>query len=46
LRSIAETIIMDSMYEMPSGLQDKLCITLDYARTKVETLTHSHLICA
>jgi ATP-dependent Clp protease ATP-binding subunit ClpX len=46
LRSIAETIIMDSMYEMPSGSQDKLCITLDYARTKVESLTHSRLICA
>lgn len=46
LRSIAETIIMDSMYEIPSGSQDRLCITLDYARTKVEALTHSRLISA
>ena len=46
LRAISETIIMDSMYEMPSGSQDKLYITLDYARTKVEALTHSRLISA
>jgi len=36
LRSITETIIMDKMYEMPSAHQDKLEITLDYARTKIE----------
>jgi len=46
LRAISETIIMDSMYEMPSGSQNKLYITLDYARTKVEALTHSRLISA
>ena len=46
LRAISETIIMDSMYEMPSGSQDKLCITLEYARSKVEALTHSRLISA
>jgi len=46
LRAISETIIMDSMYEIPSGSQDKLCITLDYARSKVEALTHSRLISA
>jgi ATP-dependent Clp protease ATP-binding subunit ClpX len=36
LRSITETIIMDKMYEMPSAHEDKLQITLDYARTKIE----------
>jgi len=46
LRAISETISMDSMYELPSGSEDKLCITLDYARLKVETVTNSRLICA
>jgi len=46
LRAIAETIVMDSMFEMPSGSQDKLCITFDYARSKVEAMTHSRLISA
>lgn len=36
LRSITETIIMDKMYEMPSAHEEKLQITLDYARTKIE----------
>jgi ATP-dependent Clp protease ATP-binding subunit ClpX len=46
LRAISETIIMDSMYELPSGSDDKLCITLEYARLKVEAVTNSRLICA
>ncbi|MCK9311414.1 MAG: ATP-dependent Clp protease ATP-binding subunit ClpX [Bacteroidales bacterium] len=46
LRAISENIIMDSMYETPSGSQDKLCITLDYARSKVELLTQTRLISA
>jgi ATP-dependent Clp protease ATP-binding subunit ClpX len=46
LRAISETIIMDSMYEMPSGSADKLCIELEYARSKVEALTPSRLISA
>lgn len=36
LRSITETIIMDKMYEMPSAHEDKLQITLEYAKTKIE----------
>jgi len=46
LRAISETIIMDSMYEIPSGVQETLCITLEYAKSKVETLTHTRLISA
>jgi ATP-dependent Clp protease ATP-binding subunit ClpX len=46
LRAISETIIMDLMYELPSGSENKLCITLDYAHLKVETITNSRLICA
>jgi ATP-dependent Clp protease ATP-binding subunit ClpX len=32
LRSIVEAIMMDAMYEMPSGTQRKLHVTLEYAR--------------
>ncbi|MDR3267097.1 MAG: ATP-dependent Clp protease ATP-binding subunit ClpX [Tannerella sp.] len=32
LRSIVEAIMMDAMYEMPSGTQNKLHVTLDYAK--------------
>lgn len=46
LRAISETIIMDSMYEIPSGEQKTLCISLDYAKSKVEILTHTRLISA
>jgi len=46
LRAISETIIMDSMYEMPSTSLDKLCVTLEYARAKVESMTHTRLISA
>jgi ATP-dependent Clp protease ATP-binding subunit ClpX len=43
LRSISETIIMDAMYEVPSTKETALCITLDYARSKVEALTQARL---
>jgi ATP-dependent Clp protease ATP-binding subunit ClpX len=46
LRAISETIIMDSMYEIPSDLRTTLCVSLDYARSKVESLTHTRLISA
>jgi ATP-dependent Clp protease ATP-binding subunit ClpX len=46
LRAISETIIMDSMYEMPSGSEDALCVTLDYAKSKVEALAPTRLISA
>lgn len=36
LRSITETIIMDRMYEMPSGKENKLVIELAYAKSKIE----------
>ncbi|MDR2384496.1 MAG: ATP-dependent Clp protease ATP-binding subunit ClpX [Tannerella sp.] len=32
LRSIVEAIMMNAMYEMPSGTQKKLHVTLDYAK--------------
>ena len=43
LRAISETIIMDAMYETPSSGQETLLITLDYAKEKVETLSHARL---
>ncbi|MDR2775065.1 MAG: ATP-dependent Clp protease ATP-binding subunit ClpX [Tannerella sp.] len=36
LRSIVETIMMDAMYEMPSGTQKKLHVTLQYAKDNFE----------
>ncbi len=36
LRSIAETIMMDAMYEAPSSDKKSLTITLDYARQQFE----------
>lgn len=35
LRSIAESIMMDAMFEMPSSNQKQLRITLDYAKEKL-----------
>lgn len=35
LRSIAETIMMDAMFEMPSTEEKRLHVTLDYAREKL-----------
>ncbi len=43
LRAISETIIMDAMYETPSSGQQTLLITLDYAKEKVEALSHARL---
>mgnify|MGYP003760071825 FL=1 len=36
LRSITETIMMDSMYEMPSKKSTKWVVTLPYAQSKIE----------
>jgi len=36
LRSIVEAIMMDAMYQMPSGNTRMLSVTLDYAREKFE----------
>ncbi|MDR3252034.1 MAG: ATP-dependent Clp protease ATP-binding subunit ClpX [Tannerella sp.] len=36
LRSIVETIMMNAMYEMPSGTQRKLHVTLQYAKENFE----------
>ena len=36
LRSIVETIMIDAMYEMPSGKQKKLHVTLQYAKNNFE----------
>ena len=36
LRSIAETIMMDEMYEMPSKNEKKLTVSLPYAQSKIE----------
>ena len=36
LRSIVEAIMMDAMYEMPSGTQKKLHVTLQYAKDNFE----------
>jgi ATP-dependent Clp protease ATP-binding subunit ClpX len=46
LRSISESIIMDSMYEVPSDGRTSLYITLDYARSKVENLSLARQISA
>lgn len=43
LRAISETIIMDAMYETPSSGEDTLLITLDYAKEKVEAISHVRL---
>ena len=38
LRSICEAIMTDAMFELPSADLDKFCVTLDYARQRVEKL--------
>lgn len=43
LRSISETIIMDAMYEVPSGNIRSHKITLEYARKKIEVLSAGRL---
>jgi len=39
LRSICEAIMVDAMYEMPSGKKKSLLISLDYAKAKVDKFT-------
>ena len=36
LRSIVEVIMIDAMYEMPSGTQNNLHVTLQYAKSNFE----------
>ena len=36
LRSITEDIMIDAMFELPSSNEKELCVTLDYAQSKVE----------
>ena len=43
LRAITETIMMDKMYEIPSGKRKTLRITLDYAKSKIETANQLRL---
>ena len=38
LRSIVEAIMMDAMFEMPSGTQKKLHVTLQYAKENFENV--------
>ncbi|MEG1586121.1 MAG: ATP-dependent Clp protease ATP-binding subunit ClpX [Bacteroidales bacterium] len=43
LRSIAETIMIDAMFDMPSTEDKQLHITLDYAREKMNKANMEHL---
>ncbi len=43
LRAITETIMMETMYETPSSRRKKVCITLDYAKSKIETANATRL---
>ncbi len=43
LRSIAETIMMDVMYETPSGRKKNLRIDLKYAQSKIEAANQARL---
>jgi ATP-dependent Clp protease ATP-binding subunit ClpX len=43
LRSIVETVMMDAMYQMPSGSVKTLAVTLDYAKEKLEGADMSRL---
>lgn len=36
LRSICEAIMIDAMFELPSGKEEQIVITLDYAQKKLE----------
>lgn len=36
LRSICEAIMIDAMFELPSGKEDKIVVTLEYAQKKLE----------
>ena len=41
LRSIAETILMDAMFNLPSSKEKDLHITLEYAKKKLEKANFS-----
>ena len=41
LRSIVETIMMDVMFEIPSGSKKEYEVTLDYAKQQLEKSKHS-----
>ena len=43
LRSIVEAIMMDDMYQMPSGNEKKRVVTLAYAKEKFERVNVNHL---
>jgi ATP-dependent Clp protease ATP-binding subunit ClpX len=44
LRAISESIIMDSMYEIPSSSENgSLLITMELARQKIEAFSHARL---
>ena len=43
LRSIVEAIMMDAMFEMPSGTQKKLHVTLQYAKDNFENVDVNRL---
>lgn len=43
LRAITETIMMETMYETPSSKHKKVRITLDYAKSKIETANATRL---
>lgn len=43
LRSIVETIMMDTMFEMPSREADSFTVTLDYAREQMDKANLSRL---
>lgn len=43
LRSIVETIMIDAMYEAPSGKEKELTITREYAQQKFDPLNHPTL---
>ena len=36
LRSICEAIMMDVMFDMPTGQDKEFCVTLDYAKAKID----------
>lgn len=43
LRSIVETIMMDTMFDIPSQKVTKYCVTLDYAKKQLEKANMSRL---
>ena len=43
LRAIVETVMMDSMYEMPSRKEKTFVVTLDYARSRMENANVARL---